>query len=85
MSSHSSDHPQEVLLAQFSLSVHKGGLKTPFVPFIYSEEAESEKCSRNRLRGNTLLQCGIHFFLVDQGLRPKDNVVSVATSCVFRL
>ena len=27
MSSHSSHHPQEVLLAQFSLYVHKGGLK----------------------------------------------------------
>ena len=27
VSSHSSDHPQEVLLAQFSRSVHKGGLK----------------------------------------------------------
>ena len=26
-SSHSTDHPQEVLLAQFSLYVHKGGLK----------------------------------------------------------
>ena len=27
LSSHSSHHPQEVLLAQFSLYVHKGGLK----------------------------------------------------------
>ena len=27
VSSHSSNHPQEVLLAQFSLYVHKGGLK----------------------------------------------------------
>ena len=27
MSSQSSHHPQEVLLAQFSLYVHKGGLK----------------------------------------------------------
>ena len=27
VSSHSSHHPQEVLLAQFSLYVHKGGLK----------------------------------------------------------
>ena len=27
MSSHSSHHPQEVFLAQFSLHVHKGGLK----------------------------------------------------------
>ena len=27
MSSHSSHHPQEVLVAQFSLYVHEGGLK----------------------------------------------------------
>ena len=27
VSSHSSHHPQEVLLAQFSLCVHEGGLK----------------------------------------------------------
>ena len=30
VSSHSSHHPQEVLLAQFSLYVHKGGLKPDF-------------------------------------------------------
>ena len=29
VSSHSSHHLQEVLLAQFSLHVHKGGLKPP--------------------------------------------------------
>ena len=27
VSSHSSHHPQEVLLAQFNLNVHKGGIK----------------------------------------------------------
>ena len=32
VSSQSSHHPQEVLLAQFSLYVHKGGLK-PFRPY----------------------------------------------------
>ena len=42
VSSQSSHHPQEVLLAQFSLYVHKGGLKPdsfhfpdPYVCFIY--------------------------------------------------
>ena len=36
VSSHSSHHPQEVLLAQFSLYVHKGGLKPDsFHFFIY--------------------------------------------------
>ena len=34
VSSHSSHHPQEVLLAQFSLYVHKGGLKLSPIHFI---------------------------------------------------
>ena len=34
VSSHSSEHPQEVLLAQFSLYVHKGGLKPALFLFI---------------------------------------------------
>ena len=34
LSSHSSHHPQEVLLAQFSLYVHKGGLKPDSFHFI---------------------------------------------------
>ena len=33
VSSQSSHHPQEVLLAQFSLYVHKGGLKPDSFPF----------------------------------------------------
>ena len=35
VSSHLSHHPQEVLLAQFSLYVHKGGLKPDSFHFIY--------------------------------------------------
>ena len=41
VSSHSSHHPQEVLLAQFSLYVHKGGLKPDlfyFMATIYQVE-----------------------------------------------
>ena len=34
VSSHSSHHPQEVLLAQFSLYVHKGGLKPDSLHYI---------------------------------------------------
>ena len=40
VSSHSSHHPQKVLLAQFSLYVHKGGLKPDsfhFISKIYNE------------------------------------------------
>ena len=36
VSSQSSHHPQEVLLSQFSLYVHKGGLKPDSFHFIYS-------------------------------------------------
>ena len=36
VSSQSSHHPQEVLLAQFSLYVHKGGLKPDSFHFIFS-------------------------------------------------
>ena len=35
VSSQSSHHPQEVLLAQFSLHVHKGGLKPDSFHFIW--------------------------------------------------
>ena len=38
VSSHSSHHPQEVILAQFSLYVHKGGLKPDSFHFIYLSE-----------------------------------------------
>ena len=36
VSSQSSHHPQEVLLAQFSLYVHKGGIKPDSFHFIFS-------------------------------------------------
>ena len=41
VSSHSSHHPQEVLLAQFSLYVHKGGLKPDSFHFVDRGLAES--------------------------------------------
>ena len=36
VSSQSSHHRQEVLLAQFSLYVHKGGLKPDYLHFIFN-------------------------------------------------
>ena len=42
VSSHSSHHPQEVLLAQFSLYVHKGGLKPDSFHFIFSSTTSRE-------------------------------------------
>ena len=44
VSSQSSHHPQEVLLAQFSLYVHKGGLKPDSFHFD-TREADSPACS----------------------------------------
>ena len=46
VSSQSSHHPQEVLLAQFSLYVHKGGLKPDsfhFVPFIHDFSSQAPR------------------------------------------
>ena len=42
VSSQSSHHPQEVLLAQFSLYVHKGGLKPDSFHFFFTSEVISE-------------------------------------------
>ena len=38
VSSHSFHHPQEVLLAQFSLYMHKGGLKPDSFHFLYGTD-----------------------------------------------
>ena len=48
MSSHSSHHSQEALLIQFSLYVHKGGLKPHsfHFPFMLSSSSELSPCTR---------------------------------------
>ena len=51
VSSQSSHHPQEVLLAQFSLYVHKGGLKPDSFHFI-SKLATYHPCIRSSLHNN---------------------------------
>ena len=48
VSSQSSHHPQEVLLAQFSLYVHKGGLKPDSFHFLV--KAARLECRRSRVR-----------------------------------
>ena len=51
VSSQSSHHPQEVLLAQFSLYVHKGGLKPDSFHFIWSALASCMPgCAARRCR-----------------------------------
>ena len=49
VSSQSSHHPQEVLLAQFSLYVHKGGLKPDLFHFIWSVRWRSLDVRENAL------------------------------------
>ena len=48
VSSQSSHHPQEVLLAQFSLYVHKGGLKPDSFHFISGFGSRSRRFQRNK-------------------------------------
>ena len=47
VSSHSSHHPQEVLLAQFSLYLHKGGLKPDSFHFILGQNSALWYCVVN--------------------------------------
>ena len=49
VSSHSSHHPQEVLLAQFSLYVHKGGLKPDSFHFIFSVLVRAGSAVKGRI------------------------------------
>ena len=46
VSSQSSHHPQEVLLAQFSLYVHKGGLKPDSFHFYINHSVAKHVCNR---------------------------------------
>ena len=48
VSSQSSHHPQEVLLAQFSLYVHKGGLKPDSFHFIWVNTLVLALCTTNK-------------------------------------
>ena len=51
VSSQSSHHPQEVLLAQFSLYVHKGGLKPDSIHFISFQVGENYSHLFNLIQG----------------------------------
>ena len=50
VSSHSSHHPQEVLLAQFSLYVHKGGLKPDSFHFYSIQPGSIQPGGSTRIR-----------------------------------
>ena len=67
VSSQSSHHPQEVLLAQFSLYVHKGGLKPDsfHLPSSDFDLAQHFSCSVKTV------ECGQIFLLACRQLRKK--------------
>ena len=74
VSSQSSHHPQEVLLAQFSLYVHKVGLKPDSFHFIYLEENTTQlaKCYIQYLFNIS----NQHFILmIQKHLEPKTSIV----------
>ena len=56
VSSQSSHHPQEVLLAKFSLYVHKGGLKPDSFHFIVPPKI---RCADDRLSNALMRHCSI--------------------------
>ena len=58
VSSQSSHHPQEVLLAQFSLYVHKGGLKPDSFHFFYL--ADSHSAHANYVKTSDYKSIGLH-------------------------
>ena len=63
VSSHSSPHPQEVLLAQFSLHVHKNSPKHDSFHFIYVES-----CVRHRSRFHYAVYTDFTIHINDLGL-----------------
>ena len=79
VSSQSSHHPQEVLLAQFSLYVHKGGLKPDsfhFISFLSSEQTRyiKNQCWSNVVSvsqttaniGQILIRCNVFAWLFNE-------------------
>ena len=69
VSSHSSHHPHEVVLAQFSLYVLKGGLKPDSFHFILSQDCFTEMLIVSDIRNSSGNQCTVnqHFHDKCQG------------------
>ena len=77
VSSQSSHHPQEVLLAQFSLYVHKGGLKPDSFHFIYYGSVDhlpSHNCKNLTSKKTTMLT------ICDAG--PASNHHRISAPCL---
>ena len=89
VSSQSSHHPQEVLLAQFSLYVHKGGLKPDSFHFcigaVLSRYLVGISCVRTQCIGLTRHLCMMHYQcwidVDDAGPTFNRNWVGVVLTC----
>ena len=82
VSSQSSHHPQEVLLAQFSLYVHKGGLKPDsfhFISLLYATWLTYSRLARwSRTANQSRLQAYISYFFMI-------SFNSLVSFCIFAL
>ena len=84
VSSQSSHHPQEVLLAQFSLYVHKGGLKPDSFHFIFTMLDNIEQAPTKRPCSDGI---SAHFYIIyteRDYLKPKLRVydlINLFTYC----
>ena len=77
VSSQSSHHPQEVLLAQFSLYVHKGGLKPDSFHFISRLAFLPDWPNRVRVCFNLRSPTGTHISHMTGSQQARPNVVSM--------
>ena len=77
VSSQSSHHPQEVLLAQFSLYVHKGGLKPDSFHFIFA------KHFRVNTQGNTRCSPNVIVMLAHRLRRWPNITITLGERLVF--
>ena len=80
VSSQSSHHPQEVLLAQFSLYVHKGGLKPDSFHFIFMMLKRDQVTENNLFRKN----CMVVLFYMLKTATPTYYRVAFDLNCVTK-
>ena len=98
VSSHSSHHPQEVLLAQFNLYVHKGGIKPDSFHFLLQHGSQFAYCHLERLvlqifcstfavvgQDNSIMQISGFFFPVTGIRRCNDGQLEYNSICQLKL
>ena len=76
VSSQSSHHPQEVLLAQFSLYVHKGGLEPDSFHFFSGIQVSKKQSASSSLTCKYLILCGTS--VTEDRARPQTNGAQIS-------